>query len=457
MGAIHIQKVNGIDLEGVLTDPPVVRVVGRLLPRALYCVGVIARGFMVSGTLQSEGSARRVIWAARLVVLAAFFDLFVQFPTIAPHAESLGASTAFVGIIVAAYSFTNLFGNLGSGFALDRWGRRRPIIVGMAITAAAVISYSLVRTPEQFAAARAIHGIGAAVLAPGAFSMIGDQAVSNQRGRTMGVTGALIAIAALIGFPIAGILRDLRDADAVFLVDAAFIIATMLVFLLVTRETRHKPQYEGVDSGGEGARAGWRTPRLWSAYAAIFAITVGIGALVAYLPLVLEDRGETARQTSYGFAIYAVAAMVVMASPISRSGDRFGRFAPSMLGLLVVAVGLSALLSALGMFESYGGVIAGMAVYGMGYGLVFPAAAALVTESTGADRRGMAFGIFYAVYSLGVVVGSVGSTRLAELQDQPAGLPFFAAAVIALAVIPIVYALKPSTEGSNPRLKAPDA
>lgn len=427
--------------------------IGRPIPRALYYVGVIARGFMVSRTFQSEGSARRVIWAARLVVLAAFFDLFVQFPTIAPHAEILGASTTFVGIIVAAYSFTNLFGNLGSGFALDRWGRRRPIIAGMAITAAAVISYSLVRTPEQFAAARAIHGIGAAVLAPGAFSIIGDQAVSNQRGRTMGVTGALIAIAALIGFPIAGILRDLMDADAVFLVDAAFIIATMLVFLLVTRETRHKPRYEEVDSGVDGLGAGWRTPSLWSAYAAIFAITVGIGALVAYLPLVLEDRGETARQTSYGFAIYALVAMVVMASPISRSGDRFGRFAPLMLGLLGVAAGLSAL----GVFGGYGGVVAGMAIYGMGYGLVFPAAAALVTESTGADRRGMAFGIFYAVYSLGVVVGSVGSTSLADLQDQSVGLPFFAAAVIALAAIPIVLALKQAAGRNNPRLKAPGA
>ena len=83
---------------------------------------------MASGTLQSAGIARRATWAARLVVLAAFFDLFVQFPTIAPHAEQLGASAALVGFIVAAYSFTNLFGNLGAGFILDRWERRTPLV-----------------------------------------------------------------------------------------------------------------------------------------------------------------------------------------------------------------------------------------------------------------------------------------------------------------------------------------
>ena len=69
-----------------------------------------------------------------------------------------------------------------------------------------------------------------------------------------------------------------------------------------------------------------------------------------------------------------------------------------------------------------------MAIFGLGYGLVFPAATALVIGATGADRRGMAFGIFYAVYSLGVVVGASGSGRLSELSDYSVGLPFLAAA-----------------------------
>ena len=156
---------------------------------------------MASGTLQNTGIARHTTRAARLVVLAAFFDLFVQFPTIAPHAGQLGASAALVGVIVAAYSFTNLFGNLGAGFVLDRWGRRTPLIVGMAITVIAVLSYTVVQTPAQMIAARALHGIGAAVLAPGAFSIIGDRAASDRWGQAMGLTGTLIAVAALIGAP----------------------------------------------------------------------------------------------------------------------------------------------------------------------------------------------------------------------------------------------------------------
>ena len=83
-----------------------------------------------------------------------------------------------------------------------------------------------------------------------------------------------------------------------------------------------------------------------------------------------------------------------------------------------------------------------MAVFGLGYGLVFPAATALVIGATGADRRGMAFGIFYAVYSLGVVVGASGSGRLAELEVDLAGLPFLAAAAVVIAAVPIVVAMR---------------
>lgn len=390
---------------------------------------------MASSTLHSASNARYTIWAARLVVFAAFFDLFVQFPTIAPHAEGLGASAAFVGIIVAAYSFTNLFGNLGAGYILDRWGRRSPMVIGMAITVVAVLSYSLVQTPEQMMAARAVHGIGAAVLAPGAFSIIGDRTASDRWGRAMGITGALIAVAALIGPPAAGILRDKWGADIVFYVDAAFIIITLIAFLIIARDDTRTDHTGASDGLSEDPG---KKPVLWPAYAAAFAITVGIGALVTYLPLMLEEQGQSAARSGYSFGVYALVAMLVMASPVSRASDRFGRIGPLMLGLLGVAAGLALL----GVLEGYGGVVVGMAVFGLGYGLVFPAATALVASATGANRRGMAFGVFYAVYSLGVVVGASGSGRLASLSDDLVGLPFLVAAAVVLAAVPVVAVMR---------------
>ncbi len=388
---------------------------------------------MATGANTSNGVTRHSIWAARLVVFAAFFDLFVQFPTMAPHARNLGASAALVGIVVAAYSFTNLFGNLGAGFVLDRWGRRNPIIVGLAITALAVISYAFVQSPEQLLIARAIHGIGAAALTPGAFSIIGDWVASDQRGRAMGLAGAMITIPAMIGPPAAGILRDAWGANSVFFLDAVVLAVTLLAFVAVTRQLPPKNFRRGA-SGAAGEVTTSMGRLMLSANATLFAVTVGVGVLVAHLPLVLQSQGESAARSGYSFAIFALVAILVMASPTGGVSDRFGRFVPLLVGLVGVAAGLAVL----GVSETYSAIAAGMAIFGLGYGLIFPAATALVTEAAGPGRRGMAFGIFYAVYSLGVAIGSAGSGRLAGFYEASTGIPFLVAAVVVLLAVPIV-------------------
>ena len=282
----------------------------------------------------------------------------MQFPIIAPYARDLGASATLVGVIVAAYSVTNLFGNLAAGFVLDRWGRRLPVTLGLGITVLAVLSYAFVRSPEQLLAARLIHGIGAAALTPGAFAIIGDLVPSDRRGRAMGLAGALIAVPAVIGPPAAGILRDAWSANAVFLADGAFMVVTLITFVVATRETRRSSDSRNLSAATESRPAMWHS-RLWSAYAAQFAITVGVGVLVAQLPLVLEDQGETAAVAGSSFAIYALVSMLVMASPIGGASDRIGRFPPLIVGLVGVAAGLAVVGTAAG----YGGIAIGMAIF----------------------------------------------------------------------------------------------
>ena len=103
-----------------------------------------------------------------------------------------------IGATVGMYSAANLLGNLGAGALLDRMDRKRLVIVGMLLTAASLYAYSLVDTPAQLLVLRAAHGLFAGVLAPGAFAMLGDRERS-QRVRSMGMSGSLIAVSAVIG------------------------------------------------------------------------------------------------------------------------------------------------------------------------------------------------------------------------------------------------------------------
>jgi MFS family permease len=371
--------------------------------------------------------ATRSIWAARVVVFVAFLDLFLQFPVVPPFAKSLGASDLLVGLIVGIYSATNLLGNIGSGWLLDRLGRRRPVLLGLLASGLALSGYALVVTAEQLLIVRAVHGLATAVLTPGAFAMLGDVATVDRRARVMGVSGAIIAVAAISGPPLGGLLRDRSGAVTVFVLGAVLMGLATLLFTWLVKGVEPVP----FQSPAGGGWPDWRQPRLIAANLVVLAFTVGLGTLVTHLPLLLNGRGEPAARIGLAFTAYAVVAMLVMAGPGYRLSDRLGRLPPLLAGLGLI--GLALLL--LAAVDGLAGVGLSMALFGLGFGLLFPAATTLVTEATRINERGRAFGLFYAVYSLGVVIGSLLSGLLDEQFGTLTVTPFWAGGLVALAML----------------------
>lgn len=378
-------------------------------------------------------SNRRYLWAARLVILVAFLDLFMQFPIIAPYARSLGAPGAMIGVIVAAYSATNLVGNLVAGAVLDRWGRRVPILVGLLSSAITLLGYIVAQSPGQLLVTRALHGLATSSLTPGAFAILGDSAPGDKRAQVMGVSGALIAIAAIIGPAVAGILGDRINPRAVFLLSSLLMLMAFGGFWRMFKEQRRR-NIMTLSSETPFAGSLWliiRRRRLLVAYATTLALTVGLGTLVAHLPVVLSVRGESAVGRGIAFSVFAIVAMVTMASPMNRVSDRYGRFGPAAIGLGLCGAGMLVLSA---FFEMYH-ALAGMSLFGAGFGILFPSTSSLVVEASQTDERGRAFGIFYAIFSLGVVGGSVASGVLAQHFGETTGSPFFVGAMVALVTI----------------------
>ncbi|GIW08758.1 MAG: MFS transporter [Dehalococcoidia bacterium] len=389
---------------------------------------------------QVAGS-RNALWAARGLAFVAFFDLFSQFPVVAPYARQLGASPALVGVAVGAYSFANLFGNLAAGPLLDRWGRKPALVFSLCAAAGALALYSVVQSAEQLVVVRTLHGLAAAVLSPGAFALLGDNARPEARARAFGSAGALIAVAAVVGPAFAGIVRERYGAPAVFLIVAAILLATAIIIGVIVRERPPTPPDEGPIRALGTLLV--RQP-LATALTAILALTVSLGVLVTHLPLVLDARGEQARASGTAFSVYALVALIGLAGPASRLADRVGRRRPLAAGLLTVGLAMSVFATV----GSLAGVFLASATFGLGFSLLFPAAAALVADGARAEERGAAFGLFYAVYSAGTVVGATGAGLLSERAGELSPLPFVAGAIVALAAAPVVLLARP--KGDRP-------
>ncbi len=319
---------------------------------------------------------------------------------------------------------------------LDRLDRKRLVIIGMVLTAASLYAYSLVDTPAQLLVLRAFHGLFAGVLAPGAFAMLGDR-TGSQRVRSMGMSGSLIAVSAVLGPPLAGGIREALGFEAVFITSATLMLVAAAAFLILVPSTSHSATVPSHDRQQVSSLA--RNGVLLRVFWAVLVMTFGIGVLINYLPVLVEEMGGSARTSGIAFATFSLVATALMASPLHRIMDARSRAITVACGLAFLAVS-SLMLAAMGVAAA--ALFPSMVVFGLGFGLLFPSLTSSVAEQAGSSQRGTAFGIFYAIYSLGVFVGAVVSGGVSEAFTD-LGAPFYLAAVIPLAAIPVAFGIRP--------------
>jgi MFS family permease len=93
---------------------------------------------------------------------------------------------------------------------------------------------------------------------------------------------------------------------------------------------------------------------------------------------------------------------VVTQFPSGAISDRVGRLPPIVVGLLCIILSLT-VLSLLSRFSL---IAVSMALYGAGYGFLFPSISALITDHTNIEERGLAAGLFHALLTAGVAIGA---------------------------------------------------
>lgn len=355
--------------------------------------------------------------AVNLAIFAVFAGMLGLFPFLAAYLVELGADAALAGGVLAAYSAANVVGNAAGGLVADRWGRAWPIRVGLAGVVASFLLYGVPRL-EAVSAAHAAHGLMAGLVAPAAFAWVGDRSRREGRGRTMGRTGAAIAVAAVVAPAAGGILAQRVGPWLVFLLLALLTLAALLSTLRLTAGRQALPvepaQHPGAADAlaGQPARRGgaapvaasaFASPPLLMAYAAALAVQMGFGLLIWLLPLQAETAGMGSGPSGALMGLLGAIAGLWMGLGGSVA-DRLARPAVIGLGMAGLAVGQALLAGALDARTFWLRGVAGVALFGTGFGTVFPAAAALVVDATRPSERGRAFSLFSIAFSVGAMV-----------------------------------------------------
>lgn len=151
---------------------------------------------------------------------------------------------------VNAYMLTLSSLVLVAGSLGDRLGRRRIFNVGVLWFGVASILCAVAPSIEMLIAARALQGIGAALLTPGSLAIISSSIDPADRGRAIGLWAGLSGVAAAVGPLAGGWLVDQLGWRAIFWINVPLVVATMVISLRYVPET--KGEQGRIDLGGAG-------------------------------------------------------------------------------------------------------------------------------------------------------------------------------------------------------------
>lgn len=396
-----------------------------------------------------DPSAGRWVLAATILGSSmAFIDGTVVNVALPVLQTSLNASVSSAQWIVEAYSLFLSSLVLVGGSLGDRIGRRRVFAIGALVFAAASLACGLAPDVRTIIVARAVQGVGAALLVPSSLAMLGAAFSPGERGRAVGTWSALTAIAGALGPALGGWLVQVVSWRAVFLINLPIAAAVIVIALRKVPETRN-PAAGRLDLAGallatlglgalvygliEAPGRGWSDPGVWGPVGAGTAALIGfvaverrirhpmvppelfrirtfaaanlltlflyaaLSATFFFLPFeLIQARGYS--PAAAGAAILPLIVIISVLSRLAgRIADRIGPRAPLTIGPLIAAGGFI-LLAALPPHWSYAAsLLPALSVLGLGMAITVAPLTATVLNAVDSEDQGTASGINNAV------------------------------------------------------------
>ncbi len=315
-----------------------------------------------------------------------------------PFLGMLGASAAAISIIAGVGEFLGYSLRSVAGYLADRTGKYWPVsFLGYAINLLAVPAMALAGSWQIAAVFILAERIGRAIRKPTVDSMLSYTTGKVGTGWVFAVNTAMDETGATVGpLIVAAVLffkGSYQTAYALLLVSSTLalvsLVAARVSFPVPARLEQGKTAPER-----RFTAAYW----LYMAAASCFASGLMSYELISYY---LTDAGVISKDWMPVILAFATGCGIIANLALGWLHDRFG------LGVTLTAVVLSALFTPLVFTGALPAVLVAMPLWGIGYAVQDTLFKAIVADVLPENKRGLAFGLFYAGYGCGWLVGSV--------------------------------------------------
>ncbi len=398
------------------------------------------------------------IWTFAITSVALFMttlDNLVVTTALPVIREDLHASLSGLEWTVNAYTLTFAV-LLITGAALgDRFGRRRMFVLGLGIFTLASAAAALAPSIEVLIAARALQGLGGAIVTPLTLTILSAGVPAERRGLVLGAWGGISGLAVAIGPLVGGAVVEGISWQWIFWLNVPIGLLLIPLAALRLRESRGpNDSFDlpgvGLASAGllgivwglvRGNQVGWASPEI------VTSLTVGLAVLVLFvlwerrapapmLPLrFFRNRTFAAANAASllmffgmfgsifllaqffqviqgysplqaGLRILPWTAMPIFVAPIAGAlSDRIGGGRIMAVGLSLQAAGLAWIATVSTPTVAYGELVVPFILSGVGMALYFAPVANVVLGAVRPQEEGQASGSLNAIRELGGVFG----------------------------------------------------
>jgi MFS family permease len=411
----------------------------------------------VLGDARANGRTA-ILALVSFAMLLVSLDQYIVVVALPEIGRELGYSAHTLQSVVSAYAVASSGFLLFGGRASDLLGRRRVLVAGLALYAIASLVGGLATGPAVQLTARAVQGLGGALVFPSTLAVINTTfAEGRARNRALGIWGGAGAAGLVIGVLLGGVLTRVFGWEAVFLINvplagAAFVFAFVLIEPDRATHSDRKFDVFGVLTATgaitslvfalvQGPEVGWGSPgivvavatglvllpmfigierrsedpilphrlltnrSLRIAVAIAFMFMATFGSLLYFLSIYFQDvRGYDPLQAGIAFLLptaVVVAGSAAAGSVVTRIGLK-----STLVGALAIgAVGSLALGLAISPDTSYGSLAPGLVAVSLADGVVFTSM--FIAAGSGVDDRdqGIASGIASTGSGIGAALG----------------------------------------------------